>query len=469
MLGCQWGLGAPIEGYSIAVGTAMCRPPGKTVAAALVLVLVPLSAVRAQKIDQLVPRNVALKQVTYQGRSAVQLIPAPDAANATSYAILKDVSFRDGTIEVDVAGKPGAGAGAGARGFIGMAFRLRDDGYEYIYLRPTNGRADDQVRRNHSTQYGSYPDFDFARSRRESPEKYESYVDLEPGVWTRFRITVEGRRARLYVHGAEQPTLIVNDLKREPQEGGIALWVDPGTEGYFAGLKITPKNGEASSQDSGGSKKIYFDMAHGEATWPPEMLTLGKRLGYELQRGSGPATAEGLAGSQLIYLRAPNKAFDDSEKQAIISFVKAGGSLLLVLDEEARQKLAIVGVNDVIEPFGIKLSGDTPRIVNTGAIAKAGEINKADREIPYDGGRQVFGGTPFAYQLDRTGNPAQPSAAYVKLDNGARIVVMGEGMASLFLGVPEGVRLAVDPANPKWWGKDSMIYMEEVLTWLLAR
>ena len=50
----------------------------------------------------------------------------------------------------------------------------------------------------------------------------------------------------------------------------------------------------------------------------------------------------------------------------------------------------------------------------------------------------MFGGTPFAYQLDRQGNPAQPSAAYAKLDNGARIVVVGEGMASLFLGVPDG-------------------------------
>jgi hypothetical protein len=107
--------------------------------------------------------------------------------------------------------------------------------------------------------------------------------------------------------------------------------------------------------------------------------------------------------------------------------------------------------------------------VNTGAIAKAGEINKADREVPYDGGRQVFGGTPFAYQLDREDNPAQPYAAYAKADNGGRIVVMGEGMASPFLGVPEAVRLTVEPTNPKWWGKDSLIFMEEVLSWLLAR
>ena len=204
-----------------------------------VLLAAPLAAQSANRLEG---KNVSIAETNYKGRSAIQVIASPAAANATSYAVVKDVSFRDGTIEVELAGQPAAGAGGGARGFIGIAFRIQGDGaYEYIYLRPTNGRADDQVRRNHSTQYSSHPDFDFARSRKEAPEKYESYVDLEPGVWTRYKIEVEGRTARLYVHGAEQPCLIVNDLKLEPRGGGVALWVGPGTEGYFAGLKITPK------------------------------------------------------------------------------------------------------------------------------------------------------------------------------------------------------------------------------------
>ena len=196
----------------------------------------------AQTADRLVGKNVSIAQTDYQGRRAVQVVPTPGAANATSYAVIKDTQFRDGTIEVELAGQPAAGAGGFARGFIGIAFRLQGDGsYEYIYLRPTNGRADDQVRRNHSTQYSSYPDFDFARSRQESPEKYESYVDLLPGVWTKYKIEVEGRKARLHVNGAEQPCLIVNDMKLEPRDGGVALWVGPGTEGYFSNLKITAK------------------------------------------------------------------------------------------------------------------------------------------------------------------------------------------------------------------------------------
>ena len=203
------------------------------------LVAGPLAA---QSADRLVGKNVTIAQTSFKGQNAIQVIANPGADNATSYALVKDATFRDGTIDVELAGQPAAGAVEAARGFIGIAFRVQGDGrYEYIYLRPTNGRADDQVRRNHSTQYSSYPDFDFARSRQEAPEKYESYVDLQAGVWTKYRIEVEGRKARLYVHGVEQPCLIVNDLKLDPREGGVALWVGPGTEGYFANLKITPR------------------------------------------------------------------------------------------------------------------------------------------------------------------------------------------------------------------------------------
>lgn len=203
----------------------------------LALLAVPLAG---QTLTQLEPVNAVATQVEYRGVNAIQLKARPGAANASSYATVKDLTFHNGAIEVNVAGKPAEGAGAGARGFIGIAFRMKGGKYEYIYLRPTNGRADDQVRRNHSTQYSSHPDFDFARLRMESPEKYESYVDLETGAWTKYKIVVNGATARLYVHGADQPCLIVNDLKLGDSEGGVALWVGPGTEGYFAGLSVEP-------------------------------------------------------------------------------------------------------------------------------------------------------------------------------------------------------------------------------------
>ena len=203
----------------------------------LFLLTVPLAA---QTIGQLEAHNVSLSAVEYQGRAAIRLLAAPDADNGSSYAIVKGSGFHNGVLEADVAGKPAEGAGSGARGFIGLAFRLRGGKYEHVYLRPTNGRVDDQVRRNHSTQYGSHPDYYFARMRKEFPEKYESYVDLEPGVWTRFKLSIEGTKARLYVHGASQPCLVVNDLKLGDIDGAVALWVGPGTDGYFSNLKIQP-------------------------------------------------------------------------------------------------------------------------------------------------------------------------------------------------------------------------------------
>lgn len=190
-------------------------------------------------LDGLELHNVKAEAVNYNGKPAVRVDALPDAANGASYATLKGSHFHNGTIEVELAGKPGANAGPGARGFIGMAFRVQGNRYEYIYLRPTNGRADDQIRRNHSTQYAAQPEFDFARLRKESPEKYESYVDLEPGVWTKYRIVIDGTRAQLFVHGAAQPCLIVNDMKLGDSEGAVALWIEPGTEGYFTKLKIT--------------------------------------------------------------------------------------------------------------------------------------------------------------------------------------------------------------------------------------
>jgi hypothetical protein len=192
----------------------------------------------AQTAERLEAHGASVANTTYQGKIAVRVEALPGAANGQSYAILKGSRFHNGTIETDLAGTPAVNAIAGARGFIGIAFRMQGDHYEYIYLRPTNGRADDQVRRNHSTQYAAQPDYDYDRLRKESPEKYESYVDLEPGVWTHFRIVIQGAKARLYVHDTAQPCLIVDDLKLGDSEGLVALWVGPGTEGYFANLKI---------------------------------------------------------------------------------------------------------------------------------------------------------------------------------------------------------------------------------------
>ena len=180
--------------------------------------------------------------VTYRGRRAVHLVAAPErrSADENVLAILGDADFGNGTIEARVAGAPRSDAPPDARGFIGVAFRVQTDParYENLYLRPTNGRADDQLRRNHSVQYASEPDFPWPRLREESPGKYEAYVDLDPGSWTEMKITVSDRRAQLFVNGATQPCLIVNDLKLGAAHGRVALWAHWSTDAYFSSAAI---------------------------------------------------------------------------------------------------------------------------------------------------------------------------------------------------------------------------------------
>jgi len=135
------------------------------------------------------------------------------------------------------------GAGGEARGFVGIAFRVQEDlkTYDAFYLRPTNGRVDDQERRNHSAQYISLPEWPWSRLRKETPSKYEAYVDLVPGAWTKIKVEVRGEQARLYVHDNEQPTLIVKDVKSGVDgHGGVALWLEPGTVAHFRNLTVKP-------------------------------------------------------------------------------------------------------------------------------------------------------------------------------------------------------------------------------------
>lgn len=187
-------------------------------------------------------KNVRAEAASYQGRSAVRLVQLPGATGEDTLAVLAGSDFKDGTIELELAGAPGPGAVEAARGFIGVAFRVHPWAakFECFYLRPTNGRAEDQLRRNHSTQYVSFPDYPWMRLRKENPGLYESYADLQPGVWTKVKIVVAGLKARLYVDGAEQPCLLVNDLKLGETRGAVGLWVGPGTDGYFRELRITP-------------------------------------------------------------------------------------------------------------------------------------------------------------------------------------------------------------------------------------
>ena len=204
-----------------------------------------------ENADGLTFINATAAPVTLEGRKGLRVVVSDEAlrrytpadGELNPMAVIQGIEFSSGVIEAEISGAPAPNAGEGARGFVGIAFRVQKDpkAYDAFYLRPTNGRADDQVRRNHSTQYISHPEWPWQRLRKETPEKYEAYVDLVPGVWTKVKIEVRGEQARLYVHDQPQPTLIINDVKSGAKgSGAIALWVGPGTIAHFRNVRVTP-------------------------------------------------------------------------------------------------------------------------------------------------------------------------------------------------------------------------------------
>ena len=200
-------------------------------------------------LSQLELHQVRADLVTYRGRRAVRLVESDEeTAEEHAFAILSTSDFKDGVIQTAVAGALRPDAPQEMRGFVGVAFRVQPDGsrFECFYLRPTNGRADEQQRRNHATQYISHPDFPWFRLREETPGVYESYADLVPGAWTSVKIVVSGLRAFLYVNKADQPCLVVNDLKLGEGRGKIALWIGAGTEAYFSKVVVDQAGSAAS-------------------------------------------------------------------------------------------------------------------------------------------------------------------------------------------------------------------------------
>lgn len=195
------------------------------------------------EIATLRPVNTFVTTDKIEGKETVRVTKDPKvtAVDEATFGRLVGSDFKNGTIEVKVLSKLLADAPDFARGFIGVAFRI-DEGnskFECIYIRPTNGRAENQLQRNRATQYFSYPDFKFDRLRKESPGQYESYADMGLNEWIHIKIEVKAEKAKLYLNGSEQPVLVVNDLKHGADiSGGIGLWVDVGTEGYFTDLRV---------------------------------------------------------------------------------------------------------------------------------------------------------------------------------------------------------------------------------------
>ena len=129
--------------------------------------------------------------------------------------------------------------------------------------------------RNHAVQYSSEPDFGWYKLRRSWPSVYESHADLAMETWTKLRIEVAGRSAKLYLNGSAKPSLVIDGMKGEDLHGGVGLWSFTDEEAYFSNVRITPaapqpiKNGSdaAGSMRTRAEKRGDTYVLNGNKIW----------------------------------------------------------------------------------------------------------------------------------------------------------------------------------------------------------
>lgn len=211
--------------------------------------------------------NVTGEIIRFQGKKVLKIerdlnaIPF-DANNLEAtvdephYARLVDLNdFENGTIEVKMYSQlQNPPPYPGIAGFIGVYFRVKEDdsAFEGIYLRPKVGRVNNQQYRNHAVQYISYPHAKFDTLRKSAPGKYEGSAPVALNEWITMRIEVNGETAEMFINDMKYSTFIVDKLLGNHSRGGIGLYVDIGTIGYFRDLKITKR--ALKVNEEGGDK-----------------------------------------------------------------------------------------------------------------------------------------------------------------------------------------------------------------------
>lgn len=158
-----------------------------------------------------------------------------NAAEGDGMAILKNVSFTNGTISLDIKGENNPG-----RSFVGIAFNIENDTtFEAVYFRPFNFESPEQIRREHSMQYTYSPDYPWRRLRTENEGEFEAeYFDPpSPDDW--FSITLIIEKDKVIVKETDSGKLLMQTRRLSSASSDkIGFWVGNDSKGSFRNFRI---------------------------------------------------------------------------------------------------------------------------------------------------------------------------------------------------------------------------------------
>ncbi len=141
-------------------------------------------------------------------------------------AILKDVEFENGVIEVDIALD-------GDRAYPGVIFRMQsEENFERFYIRPHRaGLYSDALQYMPViNKVGGWQLY--------SGEGFTNSAVIPANQWNHLKLEIHGTQARVYWNDNEKPALVINDLKHGNSKGKIALLKGVGkAKVYFSNFK----------------------------------------------------------------------------------------------------------------------------------------------------------------------------------------------------------------------------------------
>jgi hypothetical protein len=196
-----------------------------------------------------------------------------------------------------------------------------------------------------------------------------------------------------------------------------------------------------------------MDVAHGQKFWEDpatmdqggsvervkymtdQFLATASSLNAELKYLRSEIKPENLSDCDLLFIHIPSKKYSSGEVEAITEYLNNGRSLFLVMEVDYWSTLEDANVNDIIKPFGMQFGGQNPDSLS-GGYTKTELITSKPLKISYHAGRSIKGGTPFCFSSQ---SEEYPFGMFKSLDSGGKIIVMGDGMVSLYMTSWDGV------------------------------
>jgi hypothetical protein len=175
-----------------------------------------------------IPKNDTLDYEfgSYLGKKALLIKRKIDNYKSASLAYPKNLTFKNGIIELDL-----AFAGKG-NGYIGLAFRIKDSHhYETVYFRPLSSGTINAI------QYmpEKKPEFNWWDYEA---DKYQANAILPSHGWFHVKVIVIGRKMEVYVNNAPKPAMVYTELDSSLTSGSVGYWHGNTSLGAYRNVTI---------------------------------------------------------------------------------------------------------------------------------------------------------------------------------------------------------------------------------------